>query len=187
MALSEVTICNIALSRVGDKQIISLTEDSKQARSCKLLYEPERDTLLESYKWNFAGKRRTIAQLSEAPDFEYAYQYQLPTDYLNVRELYNTTSPYEIEGDKLLIDDDAVYMKYTARITDPNLFKPSFVNCLALKIAAELAVKLADSKTMKNLILEEFFIMIKKAYRLNAIEGDPPDKREDTSWQKAGR
>ena len=184
---SEVQICNIALSRIGDTLITDLNENSKQARTCKLLFEPERDLLLHSHYWNFAMKRKTLAQLSEPPDFEYGCQYQLPTDYLRDRELYNSKASYVIEGDRLLINEDAVYLKYIARITDPNKFNPAFVICLALKLGAELSVRLADSKTLKNLTLKEYLSQISEAYRLNAIEGNPPEDTQDTDWQSQGR
>jgi len=184
---SNVEICNIALSRIGDTLITDLNENSKQARTCKLLYEPERDLLLHSHYWNFAMKRKSLAQLSEAPDFEYDYQYQLPTDYLRDRELYESTANYVIEGDRLLINEDVVYLKYIARITDPNKFNPAFLICLALKMGAELSIRLADSKTLKKLTLQEYLMQIREAYRLNAIEGNPPEDMDDTDWQSAGR
>ena len=44
---AEVDIANRALSAIGTRsQITSLTEDSNEARSCKLLLEPLRDELL---------------------------------------------------------------------------------------------------------------------------------------------
>ena len=187
MAISEVKICNIALSRVGDALITALTENSKQGRTCNLLYEANRDDLLYSHPWNFAMDRATLARLSEVPAFEFRYQYQLPSDCLRAWKIYNSSSKWIREANKLLIDDDAVYLKYIAKITDVNQFNARFVNCLALKLASELAVRLADSKTLKNLVLKEYLVMLREAYALNAIEGDPPEDLEDTEWQKAGR
>jgi len=50
-----------------------------------------------------------------------------------------------------------------------------------------LSVKLADSKTLKNLVLKEYLMTLRQAYALNAIEGNPPEDLEDTEWQRAGR
>ena len=187
MAISDVGICNLALMKVGDESIMSLQEDSKAARACKLIYEPTRDRLLAAHPWNFALKRTSLARLSEKPPFEYEYQFQLPTDCLRVWKLYDSTSDYVVEGGKLLIDDTQVKIKYIARITDPNLFSPAFVSALATALAVELSVRLTDSKVLKQTLMLELKEMINQAYLIDAIEGSSPDEQEDTIWQNAGR
>lgn len=187
MAMSEVKICNIALSRIGDSLITGLIESSKQAMTCNLLYEPTRDEALRGHPWNFAMRRTTLARLSEAPAFEFDYQYQLPADCLVPWAIYNSTSNWVREGNALLINDDAVNLRYIARITDPNQFDAVFVNALALKLASELAVRLANSKSLKNEVYQEYRITVWTAYRINAIEGNPSEVSEDNEWQSAGR
>ena len=58
---SEVQICNLALAKIGDQQITSLTENSKAGRLCNLVYEPLRDATLRAHPWNFAITRETLA------------------------------------------------------------------------------------------------------------------------------
>ena len=64
---SEVQICNLALAKIGDQQITSLTENSKAGRLCNLVYEPLRDATLRAHPWNFAITRETLALHSVAP------------------------------------------------------------------------------------------------------------------------
>lgn len=134
-----------------------------------------------------SSKRATLAQLSEVPDFEYLYQYQLPPDCLRVYELYNTTADYVIEGDKLLTNDEEVNLKYIADIEDTNLFNPNFIDSLSLKMAAELAIALANDAKLQQLMLQRADLAIKTAYRLDAIVGAPPENDNPSLWQKAGR
>lgn len=52
---SEIEICNIALSRIGNSRSInSMTEASKEANQCSLHYEQCRDAVLSDFPWNFA-------------------------------------------------------------------------------------------------------------------------------------
>lgn len=55
---SIVSVCNRALSKIGDELIImSLDDETKPARYCKALYDDTRDFVLRSYPWRFALKR----------------------------------------------------------------------------------------------------------------------------------
>ena len=58
---SEVDIANRALQKLGAESIVSLTQDSENARACNLCYEPIRDAELRAHPWNFAIKRASLA------------------------------------------------------------------------------------------------------------------------------
>lgn len=67
MAVTEVSICNMALSRIGHTTISALSDANDAARQCNLHYEPSRDGLLRAHPWNFAMKRtRLITQAETA-------------------------------------------------------------------------------------------------------------------------
>ena len=57
--MTDVTICNEALTAIGEKVIVALSDSSKAARLCNLKYANKRDYLLRKYVWNFATKRAT--------------------------------------------------------------------------------------------------------------------------------
>ena len=77
---SVVEICNSALNSLGANNIISLTEDSKNARLCNQRYEPIRDQIFRSHTWNCLIKRVELAQDTATPTHEYDNQYTLPSD-----------------------------------------------------------------------------------------------------------
>jgi hypothetical protein len=184
---SKVQICNLALSKIGASNIIALDNETKEGRQCSYLFDLMRDAVLTSYPWNFALKRAELAQLSEVPDFEFYYQYQLPSDCLRVVDIYDSGSDYVIEGDRLLTDDDEVNIKYIARIADTTLYHPNFIEAFSLRLAADLAVAIANDKSLKATLLQEYRLAVFEAYKLNAIEGKPDEEKEQTSWQQAGR
>ena len=49
---STVDICNGALNQLGATTILSLTEDSKNARLCNSRYTQVRDALFRTLPWN---------------------------------------------------------------------------------------------------------------------------------------
>lgn len=68
MAISEVSICNMALQSIGTRSTISsLTEQSNEAENCNLLYELTRDEVLGMAFWNFARKMATLSLIKSAP------------------------------------------------------------------------------------------------------------------------
>ncbi len=54
---SVVDICNGALNQLGATTILSLTEDSKNARLCNSRFTQVRDAVFRSHPWNCLQKR----------------------------------------------------------------------------------------------------------------------------------
>jgi hypothetical protein len=65
---AEVDIANRALSAIGTRsQIADMSEDSNEARQCKLLLEPLRDELLRMAPWNCAMNFNNLSLICSAP------------------------------------------------------------------------------------------------------------------------
>ena len=82
---SEVDICNLALSHIGDSATVSSInppEGSAQAEHCARFYPIARDTLLELHSWSFATKRTVLSQLTSSWS-EWDYCYAKPSDLVN--------------------------------------------------------------------------------------------------------
>jgi len=172
---SEVQICNVALSRLGEDPIISLTEDSKAGRACNLVFTDIRDSLLRAHPWNFAVARASLAQLTTTPVYGFNYEYQLPTDCLKVLK----TDPegddidFKIEGRKLLTDEATINILYISRVTDPVQYDPIFMEVFSAKLAAELAVSLTDSITLADFLHQKYEKVLSEARGMDAQEGTP--------------
>ena len=123
--------------------------------SVKVLYEPTRDLVLEARDWTFAAARASITPLTDPPPFGYSAQFQLPSDFLVVRQLsddpiHMRPIDYVKEQKLILCDVDILYIKYTARITDTNKFSPACTHAIAHKLAAAIANPLTSSSTLKK-------------------------------------
>ena len=177
-----VTICNIALGRIGQNRIMSLDDASPAARYCRLFYEPTRDEVLRSHPWNFAKKRVKLSKLADAPAFGWANAFQLPADCLrpirvNQWEPYEADDNYVIEGDQILTDQDEVELLYIAQIEDTSLFDSLFVKALSVQLAAVLVTTLTGSREQGNLFVQEFqSIIAPLAKRVDGMESK--DKRK---------
>ena len=161
---SEVQICNIALQLIKhSKQITSLTSGTKEANACEIVYDEMRDLCLDMHHWNFATRRVKLPQLAEdsSPAFAWDHAYQLPADFIRVISVHEhdhgeDNIAYKIEGDEMLGDADDVYLRYVARVEDPNKMPPTFRRALAKLIAAQLATALSSSVTLSKELFAQF-------------------------------
>lgn len=180
-AVTETSICNLALIEIGADRISNLTQDKKEAKLCNRFYERDRDYLLRRHEWNFATERVELAQLDDAPIADYSYQYQLPTDpkCLRILEVTESLSKWVVEGDYLLINDSAVEIRYIKRVIDPAKFDSAFVELLAARIAMHLAIPITHSIPLyreKKADYRSIMIEVRGAdYMEEEKESDEPD------------
>ena len=182
--MTEVQICNLALTRIGKDTITSLSENSKAARMCNVHYEPTRDALLEESLWNFAIKRADLSQDVTTPNHEFANRYLLPTDFLRIVRTENEAleyfHEYRIEGDYLLTDDGEVAIEYVAKITDPAKFPPQFADLLAQRLAAEICMVLTDNASATEQLWKVYETKLRAARFSDAVQGTPRNIIADT-------
>jgi hypothetical protein len=184
MASSEVAICNLALSRIGSTIFIdSLTERSMEAIVCSQFYEPCRDMVLQDHPWNFASKRAVLADLG-APPTNWLYRYAMPSDCLEARSIIvpgaRTPSSRSRIAYEVAVEDDArvlytdqpeAELLYTRRVTNPNLFSPSFVFALAWLIAGEVSMPLSAAPGLGDAARRNYSMSIGAAGAADLREG----------------
>lgn len=192
MAASEVSICNLALQKLGAKRITALTEDSNNARQVNACYESLRDRELRLHPWKFAITRATLTPSATAPAFDYAYAFPLPADCL--RLLLPADRPLldwkrETQGGQQVIltnEGDSLEIRYIARVTDPNQFDPAFVEMLACKIAWNCCEQITNSNEKKHDALDDYKLARADAKKVDAFE-DEATEAPLSSWETARR
>lgn len=187
---SETQIANRSLQRLGtSNRILGLTDDTRNGRACNACYVPLRDAELRKHYWNFAKKDSgALAPDDDAPgDPNYGYQYTLPSDFLRLVKQKGVGADWLIQGRKLLTNDgDTIYVKYIARITDPNLFDPLFCEMLSMKMADSMCEEITQSTSKQQAIRQDYEDVKADAKKANAFETIPVDA-EDGSWLQARR
>lgn len=95
---SEITICNLALSRLGERPIQSLSppDGSANADRCAQFYPAARDALLAMHPWSFALKRAPLAEMTNDAT-EWRFCYAVPSDCLKIVAVMpaSATSDYD--------------------------------------------------------------------------------------------
>ncbi|SOD41316.1 hypothetical protein [Nitrosovibrio sp. Nv4] len=184
MAVSDVSIANLALQKLGAARITSLTEDSRNARSINNCYELVRDRELRAHKWNFAVKRTTLAPDATAPDFDFGYAFTLPSDCLRILPPSRHGLDWKIEnhgGSAAILtnDGDTLEILYISSVEDPTVFDPLFVDAFAAKLAWHICEELTQSNQKKADAFNEYKMAIREARQANAFENISEDAPED--------
>ena len=188
MGATITTICNLALSKIGARKIIDITEESNEARACKMFYTETRDDVLRSHRWNFAITRTALSEIVTEPAFGWRNGFQLPTDCLRVFEvdgwdLARREGNWEVEGRILLSNDDSVDIRYIRRVEDANLFDSTFVEAFACKLGAQIAMPITGSGDMQSGLLKQYAgLTASSARRLDAVESRPVRR---PAWQNS--
>ena len=182
----------MAIARIRGTRIAALTDQTVEGQACNDFYEPSRDYVLADFPWNFAGKSAVLAQKVEEPE-EWEFCYAAPSGMLTLRYLHaesklrQLTDPiaYEVSLDStdskaIFTNLDLARVRYTATVSNVNLFSSHFVTALSWYLASEMAIPIAG--TAKGRVLADrafagYERAIASAYSANANEGDPGPPR----------
>lgn len=160
--MTKIDICNIALGRIGRKAAItSLTENSAEARACNRVWDMVRQSLLREFTWSFSRKIALLALSTDTvPGWSYLYAY--PPDCLQALRIFNVAGA-ELRGEQekwdvitvgnstfIACNIEQAYLEYTADKTDTDDWTAQFIDCLAWRLAFELAMPLTGDQNLRN-------------------------------------
>jgi hypothetical protein len=185
---SIIDICNYALMRIGARSsIMSLTEGSPEANACKLVFEQALRASLRLHPWNFASASVALAEIG-GPRSDWAYRYALPSDCVQALRILGGSKtadrvPFEIgindtrDGKTLLCDRGGAVLVYTAYVADPTLYDASFVDCLAWRVAYEVAMPITADRSIQGQCLQAWRQFLPEAAALDSNEGSADPNR----------
>lgn len=185
-----VDIINLALGQLYQQPITSLNDqNAPQATAANREYDNCRRSLLSKYNWAFAKTRTMVNLVANAvPPFDYSWFYALPGDYLAWGWLgYDWHRywpwPYDVQGSNILTGPPAQWQtsppatplpslafKYIQDNTNVASWRPSFVDCMKYKLAAELCMPVTGNRDLRDKLLEDLAMEIIQAQKLNHIE-----------------
>jgi len=168
---STVDICNGALNQLGATTILSLTEDSKNARLCNSRFTQVRDGVFRSHPWNCLQKRIELAQDTTAPAWGFSYAYTLPADCLRLLRILDYDSNYKVEGRKILSNTETMKILYVSRVTDPNEYDELLRETLSSSLAADIAFAVTSNNTTATNMYNLFQDKLKDARFVDSTEG----------------
>jgi hypothetical protein len=166
--MDSVTIVNMALGKIGQEPISSLTEGSAAANAANLVYDSCRRAVLEAFPWSFATKSAQLNRLVSAPP-DYLFAYAMPSDCIHAIRVQNASmyggdrSGFLVRGDAVLSNSPAVTLEYVADVTDPNRFEARFIEALVLRLASELAMPVGAKAELAFRYRDEYEAIVRQS------------------------
>lgn len=181
---TKVEICNMALANFGGGEIVSLTENTEEARVLNLLYENCRQAVLAKGIWNFAiGYTKTLAVLEEAEHPIYNFVYALPGKCLKVLQVYSDNVNLRFEqynpefevfnyGSRKAVATDIpmAHCKYIVDEDNTAIYTPEFVTCLSYLLSARCVESLTGNAQIVSEMDAKYQVALQDALLSNARE-----------------
>lgn len=159
---SEVDICNLALSHIGDSaivQAINPPDGSVQAEKCQRFYPIARDNVIEMHNWRFALRRTATLAAVQNDSGSWQYAFALPNECLKPIAVLLPGEIDDTNGQDFTVEtlSDGSLVLYTnvqfpdlrflAKITDTTKFSPICVSVISWLLASYLAGPILKGKT----------------------------------------
>lgn len=192
MALSQTEIVNLALTRLGQDRVISITDDVEAARVMRSLWDFTRDTVLAGYPWKFAIKRTSLPALADAPAYGWARQFTVPEECLRLVQVGDDyvfytgmRETFQLEGGVIMTDEAApLQLRYVQRVTNVGLWPVLFGRVVAMQLAIDACEKLTSSSAKQGVLNEAYALAVAQARKQSAIER-PPQRADNSDWLNA--
>ena len=168
---SVVDICNTALNQLGASTILTLTEDSKNARLCNARYTQIRDAVFRSHPFNCLQKRVELSSSTTTPAWGYSFQYDLPGDCLRLLRILDYDSDHKVEGRSILSNNSSMKILYISRITDPNQYDELLRETISAALAADIAYAITSNNTTQQNMIALYQHKLRDARFVDSTEG----------------
>ncbi len=192
MALSQTEVVNLALTRLGQDRVISISDDVEAARVMRSLWDFTRDAVLASYPWKFAIKRTSLPALSAAPAYGWERQFTVPEECLRLVQVGDDyvfytglLETFQLEGGVIMTDEEApLRLRYVQRVTNVGLWPVLFGRVVAMQLAIDGCEKLTTSSAKQSVLGESYALAVAQARKQSAIER-PPQRADNSDWLNA--
>ncbi len=183
---SQVDICNLALSHLGEGGTVTAIvppDGSAEAAACARFYPIARDFALGHPRaaWGFARKRATLSLLEEEPTASWSFSYGLPADCLRPLKVLlpestdeNAVQKFDLEVNAggltvLYTNVEEPELVYVAKVTDTTKWSPQFVIAVSHYLASLLVGPISKDRKEKEVQLKLFAGALADAAAINSM------------------
>jgi hypothetical protein len=162
---------------LGQKPIVSMTENTNSAILCDVNYENLRDVCLESRNWSFAMKYvngiEDPSRMTPSGD----HSIIIAEDCIRIHRVFpigGNESDYirwYKAGNFIITTESTVDYKYISRVEDPNYFTPLFAESLSARIAAQLAIPLTENEKLADSMWRLYYLLLGQAASSDGMQG----------------
>lgn len=133
--LTKIDLCSMALLKLGENPIQSLSEDTTAAKLGRTLIDFVIDTLLAMHPWRFACREYTLVRNENG-------EFVIPKDILRI-----VKANARVMDNKIVSESPSVEITAIRRMS-PDAFPSYFASLVATKLAVEFCIPLTSDQTV---------------------------------------
>ncbi len=137
--LTKIDLCSMALLKIGEKPIQSLTDDNASSQLARTLFDPVVNALLSLHPWRFATKELELVANTSG-------EFIIPADVLRILK-----SNGQVCGNKILSSAKKIKILAVCRV-ETECFPGYFISLAATKLALEFCVPLLGDQTIFRML-----------------------------------
>ena len=195
MAITQLGLFNEALRILGERQLLSLTENREPLRVLNNIWNDGAvDYCLEQGLWNFATRAVEIDASTTVTQFGYVNAFDKPSDHIRTvgvaeDEYFNVPLLRMIEETGFWFADiDPIYVRYISNSdsygNDMTRWPKTFAKYVASYLASEAAFTITQSPDKKQLAMSEMALRLRDARSKDAM-ADPTGFAPQGNWSRA--
>lgn len=196
MAASETAIVNLALGKLGQARIESMSDGSNEQVWASEYFSHARAFVTADALWRHAKKIAALSAETNDRPSDWGYKFTRPSDCLRLWHLlpqYGVYDPrypirFEAIGDAIYSDEPNARAVYVYLVTDTTKYTPSFDAALSWYLAHLLCQPLRMDSKLMGQMLEGYDLAKRHAIAMDAIEEVsyiPSAAEEAPEWMRA--
>jgi hypothetical protein len=185
---SWMTLANLALGRLGNATVSSLSEGTQAAENCMRFLPDAIEYVLSQYDWPCARVRMRLTPIEEKPAFGWKYQYPLPAGYMRLLEVHGdmgTETRYATENGMILSDSPEISILCIATPENAASLTQGVRRAIYLSLAFLLVPPLASDEALANRIAGERTEAVERA-KIEAAQSEY-DPNQSIPWYSERR
>lgn len=137
--LTKIDLCSMALLKLGEQPIQSLSDDTAAAQLARTLFDSVTDALLALHPWRFATRQLTLTANTDG-------NFIIPSDVIRVLKTSG-----QIIGNTIVAPSDSITITACVRVGVES-FPGYFVSLVATKLAMEFCVPLSGDQAVFRML-----------------------------------
>ncbi len=156
--LTKIDLCAQALLKIGEKPIVSMSEESVAAVMAHAIFPGVVDGLVAMHPWNFA---RVSKRLIPVAGEDRKNCFLIPSDCLRIISV-DETNNYEVMGANIFANTSSINLNYIRRV-DVSDYPPYFQSIAVLKLACEFCLPLTENYNLYRTLVSLFEAELRQA------------------------
>lgn len=138
--LTKIDLCTMALLKLGESPIQSLSDDTAAAKLSRTLFDPVIDALIAVHPWRFATAEIKLTKNTDG-------DFLIPSDVLRILK-----TPGRVVGNRVYSNAETVSVTAIVR-TAPEQYPSYFISLAATRLAMEFCIPLLGDQTVFRMLV----------------------------------